>query len=347
MRRPDAGLCLVALTLALGCDVPTALPTYQTLWSVPAKSTTISVNSLLPAQVTPTADNSAFQVALAPSSATITRSLTQDCAACVLANGLTIPKPPFSGSGSTTFAFPAAVSNATLVRDTLTATVTNGFNFDPLRPSASARGYLILTVQNGANVVGRDSVDGATTPLPASATLVRKVPLSGTISAAGGLQVGMQLMSPAGDPVIIDASRTITVSGSAGTVFVSQAQVNVANQNVSAAPSTLNLAGVDSSITRRAGGATLELTLTNPFSVSGNLNVTFSGQTPITKSVALAGGTTTPSVTFTESEIRSLLGQNVTMTVAGTVSGSNVTVKPGQAVSVSSRLVLTVNVGGN
>jgi hypothetical protein len=35
------------------------------------------------------------------------------------------------------------------------------------------------------------------------------------------------------------------------------------------------------------------------------------------------------------------------MTVAGTVSGSNVTVKPGQAVSVSSRLVLTVNVGGN
>ncbi|MGH7618768.1 MAG: hypothetical protein ACREPM_16225 [Gemmatimonadaceae bacterium] len=348
MRRSRVGLCLLALALSAACDVPTALPIYSTVWSVPVKSTTISVNSLLPAnQVTATADNSAFQVMLSPSSASITRSLNQDCAACAIANGLSIPKPAFTGTGSANFAFPNTVANATLVRDTLTVTINNGFNFDPLRPSASARGYLILTVQSGGTVVGRDSIDGATTPLPASGMLVRKVPLSGAVSSGGGLQVGMTLNSPAGDPVVIDAARTITVSGSAGQVFVSSAQVNLANQTISAAPSAINLGGVDSSITNRAGGATLEMTVTNPFSVTGNLNITFSGRSQISKTMQLAGGTTSPTVTFSQSEIRSLLGQDVTMTIGGTVNGSNVTVMPGQTVTVSSRLVLTLNVGGN
>lgn len=348
MRRSPTGLSLVALALVLACDVPTSLPIYQTTWSVPVKSTTISVNSLLPAsQITAAPDNSTFQVTLAPSSATITRSLNQDCSACAIANGLSIPKPPFVGGGATNFTFPTNVSSATLVHDTLTVTITNGFNFDPLRPSASARGYLILAVQNGGNTVGRDSIDGNTTPLPASGTLVRKVPLSGTISTSGGLQVAMQINSPAGDPVTIDASRTITVSGSTGLVFVSSATVNLTSQSVSAAPSSLNLSGMDSSITNRTGGATLQMTVTNPFNVTGNLNVTFTGQSQIAKTIPLSGGTTTPSVTFTQSEIRSLLGQNVTVAIGGIVSGSNVTVTPGQTVSVSSRLVLTLNVGGN
>jgi hypothetical protein len=349
MRRSRAELSLGALALLsfAACEIPTSLPIYDTMWSVPAKSTTISVNKLLPPQVTPSADNSAFQVALSPSSASITRSLTQDCSACVVANGLTVPKPPFVATGSTNFSLPGTVSTATLVRDTLTVTISNGFNFDPLRPSASARGYMILTVQSGATIVGRDSIDGAVTPMPASGTLVRKVPLSGAVSGASGLQVGMQLNSPTGDPVTIDASRTITISCSAGTVHVSSAQVNLANQNVSATPSSLNLSSVDSSITRRAGSATLQLTVNNPFNVSGNLNVTLAGQSPITKSVALASGSTSPNVTFTETEVRSLLGQNVTMTIVGIVNGSNVTVTPGQTVTVTSRLVLTLNVGGN
>ena len=156
----------------------------------------------------------------------------------------------------------------------------------------------------------------------------------------------MQLSSPAGDPVTMDASRTISVSGSTGPVFVSSAQVNLANQSVAAAPSTIDLAGVDSSITKRVSGATLDMTVNNPFNVSGTLLVTLTGASPITKSIVLDGGMTKPSMTFTPSEIQGLLGHDVTMTVAGTVSGSNVTVQPGQIVSVASRLVLTLNVGG-
>lgn len=347
MRRSRPGFYLGLLVLSAGCDVPIALPIYETSWSVPAKTTTISVNALLPAnQVTATADNSAFQVTLSPSTTTITWSLQQDCSVCVAGNGLSIPKPPFSGVGTASLSFPSTIANATLLHDTLTVTISNGFNFDPLRPSASARGYLTLTVKNGATVVGRDSADGATTALPPSGTLIRKVPLSGTVSAAGGLQVSMQLSSPAGDPVMMDASRTISVSGSTGPVFVSAVQVNLANQSVTAAPSTIDLGGVDSSITKRVSGATLDMTVTNPFNVSGTLLITLTGASPITKSIVLDGSLTKPSLAFTQGEIQELLGHNVTMTVAGTVGGSNVAVQPGQAVSVASRLVLTLNVGG-
>jgi hypothetical protein len=93
-------------------------------------------------------------------------------------------------------------------------------------------------------------------------------------------------------------------------------------------------------------GATLEMTVNNPFDVSGTLDVTLAGASPITKSIVLTAGMTKPSMTFTKDEIQDLLGHDVAMTVAGSVSGSNVAVQPGQTVSVSSRLVLTLNVGG-
>ena len=135
------------------CDlpIPTSAPSYDTEWNIPGKSTTISVNTLLPGGVTATSDNSAFQIAVSPSTSTFTRHLGQDCPACGLANGVTVPKPAFSGGGSENFALPATMSSATLVKDTLRVAVRNGFNFDPIRPSASARGYVVIRVTSGGD----------------------------------------------------------------------------------------------------------------------------------------------------------------------------------------------------
>src|SRR5581483_9237204 len=60
MRHIRTGLCLVTLASLAACDVPTGLPKYDTEWNVPGKSTSISVNSLLPSGVSATSDNSAF-----------------------------------------------------------------------------------------------------------------------------------------------------------------------------------------------------------------------------------------------------------------------------------------------
>jgi hypothetical protein len=125
MLRFGTGLGLVALAALAACDVPTAAPIYDTLWNVPGKSTSISVNGLLPTGVQISQDNSAFQVAASPAVSVITRQLGQDCSACLVAGGQTIPKPAFVGGGSANVAFPTTVSTATFVRDSLTVTIAN------------------------------------------------------------------------------------------------------------------------------------------------------------------------------------------------------------------------------
>lgn len=348
MRKFTAGLGLATMAFLSACELPTKLPSYGTEWNVPGKSTTISVNTLLPSGVTATNDNSAFQINVAPSSSSITRGLGQDCASCAILNGQTIPKPAFTGGGSANLTLPSNVVGATLVRDTLTVTISNGFNFDPIRPSASAPGYLLITVKNGSALVGRDSIDGRATALAAGSSLTRKIPLSGTITGANGLQISTTLNSPIGDPVLLDASRSITVTGAVGAFFVSSAQVSLVGQSVSAAPSELDLSGVSATIAKHAGGGSLLLTVSNPFNVTGNLSVAFTGGAmPINKTVALSNGASTPSIDFTKDEMLALLGRNIKMGFSGTVGGSNVTVAPGQVVSVSSRLQIVLNVGSN
>jgi hypothetical protein len=342
-----ARLSLAAVAVLVACDVPTAAPIYDTLWNLPGKSTSISVNSLLPSGVQIAQGNSAFQVAVTPTTSTIARQLGQDCSACVVSHGQTTSKPAFIGGGTSSIAFPATVGSATLVRDTMNVSIANAFNFDPIRPSATVRGYLLITVKNGSTIVGRDSIDGSSTALPAGSTTARKIPLAGTIVGASGLQIVTTLNSPVGDPVAIDMTRLLTVTGGVGTFFVSSAQVSVANQSVTTTPTELDLSGIDSSITDRANGGSLVLTIVNPLNVTGNLAINFGGaSTPLTKSVPLAAGTSTPSVTFTKSELNALFGRKLMIGYSGTLSGSNVTVAPGLVVSVSSRLQVAIAMGG-
>lgn len=341
------GLSLVALASLAACAVPTELPKYTTVWSVPAKTTSIAVSSFLPTGVTAMLDNSAFVVTMSPSTSTITRQLGQDCAACAASNGTTMAKPSFTGGGTANLAISANVGSALLVRDTLTVTITNGFNFDPIRPSAAARGSLIITVKSGATTIGTDSINGATTSLAAGAKLVRKIPLNGTVTGASGLQIVTMLNSPAGDPVAIDMSQPLTVTGSSGPLFVANAQVNLASQSVSAPPTELDLSGIDSTIIKHADSGSLVLAVDNPFAVTGNLSVSFiGGAFPITKSVALATGKSSPSIDFSKAEINALFGHHLSVTLSGAVSGNGITVSPGQGVSVASHLLIGVNVGG-
>ena len=342
------GLSLVALASLAACDVPTELPQYTTVWSVPAQTTSIAASSFLPTGVTAMLDNSAFVVSMSPSTSTITRQLGQDCPACVTSNGTTTAKPSFAGGGTSNLTFAANVASALLVRDTLTVTITNGFNFDPIRPSATARGSLVVTVKSGATTVGRDTIDGSTMSLPAGAKLVRKIPLSGTVTGANGLQIVTMLTSPAGDPVAIDMSQPLTVTGSSGPLFVANAQVNLVSQTVSAAPTELDLSGIDSTITKHADSGSLLLAVDNPFAATGTLTVSFiGGAFPITKSVALATGKSSPSINFSKSEINALFGHQLSVTLSGAVSGNGITVAPGQGVSVASHLLIGVNVGGS
>lgn len=347
MRPNAAGLCLATLACLAACDVPTAAPKFTTEWNVPAKNTTISVNTFLPTGVTATNDNAAFQATVSPASTSIVRTLGQDCTSCV--NGQTAPKPAFVGGGTSSLNVPSGVSSATLVRDTLTVTITNGFNFDPIRPSASgARGYLVIRIASGSATIGRDSLDGATLAIAAGGTMTRKIPLTGTVAGANGLQISTTLNSPAGDAVAINNSQPFTVSGATGPLFLSAASVSLANQQVSSPGSDLDLGSIDKTITDHLESGKLLLTLNNPFSATGNLVATFSGGSSIiTKPLTLSGGTSTPSIELTKTDLQALFGHKITITFTGSVNGSNVAVTPGQTVAVASRLQVGIKTGGN
>ena len=343
------GLLVPALAL-VACDIPASAPRWQTTWNVPADSTKIGVGELLPTGVTLSPSADAFQVAVSP--VTVTRRLGDDCSQCALANGTTVPKPAFTASATDTTALPAELAAATLVGDTLTLQVNNGFDFDPIRPAAGTYGTLTLTVKNGTTTIGTLSVSGSTSALPAGAITTFRTPLTGTVVGGAGIRVSLTVVSPAGDPVLMDANETISATASVGTFSVSQATVTVSSQSITSSAKSIDLTDISSDVANRVQGGALDLTITNPFGVAGpvTLRLTPNGGAAVVKCFSLAAGpSSTSSVAFTGAELQSLLGRSVDMSLTGTVSAPSgtVTITPTQAVSVTTRLQMTLSTGGN
>ncbi|MDB4893263.1 MAG: hypothetical protein JWL61_5118 [Gemmatimonadetes bacterium] len=341
----------LVLSLSSACvDIPSAAPIVEQRWVVPVETQRITVANLLPGGVAVTTDSSGFAISVP--SAAISRTLAQDCPACAAANGLTVPKPAFVANASVSTPLPPDISSATLTSGTLRLVITNNNTFDPLRPSAavgSARGWAVITVSNGGTLLGKDSVNGATSALAANGgTLTRDIALAGVITSSSPVTVAVTLNSPAGDPVRIDASRTITATATPTNLVVANAIVLVSNRSVSST-SLFDLTGVDSTVRNSVQSGALILTLANSFNVTGTLTLrlTPSGGTAITKAVTLGVGTTTQRVPFSQAELQSLLGNNVIVTYVGAVNATSgpVTVSPKQNVLVTAKLDVFLEVG--
>lgn len=350
LARRRAGGRLLAATSALlvlaACEYPTSAPQLDTRWIVPAPGTTISVASLLPAGVAIKPDSSAFTINVA--GIAVTRTLGQDCAQCATANGSTIPKPAFTATVTSSTSLPSQIASAALASGTLQFSLQNNYNFDPIRPASGVYGYAVVTITNNGVVIGKDSVNGATTAMAPGSTLSRTIPLAGTVTGSAPVTVTVTINSPAGDPITIDASRTIVVSATPTNVTIASASLNVSNQTISTSTS-IDLSGIDSSITKHVTGGSLLLHVVNPWSVSGTLTVTFQpvGAAAITKSITLASGTTDLTIAFTQAELQQLLGSHVTIAFSGPVSATApVSVTPKQAVVVTTKLDLNLHVGG-
>lgn len=344
MRRP---LALAALVLLAACDIPTATPRWDMTWNVPSQNTTLSVNTFLPSGVTANAGNTAFLVNV--NNVSITQTLGSDCALCGPLNGTTVPKPAFVGSGNGSAALPASVTSATLGVDTLTVTMTNGLNFDPIKPTAAAAGdtgWVVTTVKSGATVIGKDSVNGQTFALGKNGAVVtRKIPLSGTVGSAG-VTVSVVVDSPLGDAVTINTAQTISFTASVGTLQVSSATVDLgaATTVTPGTPTTVDLSGISNSVAKNVNNGFFILTVTNPLGVAGNLTANFTGgPAAVSKALALSSAaTSTDTLNFSNGDLKNLLGYSLQLTFSGSVSGSSVTITPGQTLAVTSRLQINV-----
>ena len=358
--RVSVRLSIVLLAAASACEVPTKLPIWDQTWVIPGDSTRFSVSELLPNTGELTMSNLNGQPVFALSVAApapISRSLGQVCSACAAANGTTVPKPAFTISDSTPVTLPADLVAATILSGGFTYTITNNFSFDPIRPSAAGApyGYFVIRVMNGTTLVALDSVDGSSVAIGKNgATLQRQLPLnvgggSLSITSSKPVEVYLTLNSPQGDAVTINTSQSFSVAIQPASIALSQAQVLVNNQTISAAPTTVDLSSVsDQSIINRVQSGALHLSIDSPFGVQGTLNATFSvpGGAQIVKQIPLSAATTqSVDVPLTATELRSLLGHTASLTVSGSVNSpsGSVTLTPTQVLRVTSSFQITLS----
>jgi hypothetical protein len=354
---------LLALPFAVAaCDVMNfiqdPLPTVEQTWSIPSPESEISVAELLPNGVDTTTDGTAFRLTI--NGQPISRRVGDDCAQCVTLNGTNATKPNFVLVAGSSSPLPTGLISTALTSGTVTLQVTNNLSFDPIRVKVNApastdptqQGRMVIVIRSGSLVVGRDSINGVTTAFAPGAVLTRPITLqAGNISNA--LQADLTLTSPPSDnAVFINANGTLNASVAMQNLTVAQVRMNVVNQPITSPAGTeISLGGLDEGITNAILGAQLEMTITNPFTIAGNLDVDFDyGTGTITKQLALPSGVAqVRTVALTAADMTNLFGaqDKIDLSVNGSVnSTAPIDVTPQQKLTISNRLIMRIQAGG-
>jgi len=343
LRTRSAGAFLLLAGVS-ACDIPTSMPRWETTWITPSEETSVSVVELLPAGLSVNNDTSAFVLTIDPVNDAF--ALSEFCGGACPPVTATVPKPAFSGTVSTVAPIPAAIQSAEIEGGTIDIELVNGFDFDPLRPGVNAdSGSISITIRSGNALVASAMVDGGNQALPPGATLALELDFVPS-TLTGDLSVELTLVSPAGDVTTLNPNDALGITIQSDGVLVSEAVVALSGQSIEGVETELDLEDVD--LEDRINGGSIFLDIENPFGATGNLSLLFDfpSGADIVKPVALAAGSSTVQVDFTEAEIERLIGETTTMVISGTVNGGNVTIQPDMEIVIGARLRLVVEVGG-
>ncbi len=342
---------VTALVCLAGCELPSEPPEVETRWIVPAEETRFGVAELLPGDVTLAPDSSVFLVDFDP--VAFSQTLSGLCPACIVADGLTVPKPPFFGAFSSTVAMPPQVTAMEVEGGQVRVELYNGFNFDPLRPAAGVFGWMELTIsdESDGDVVGTTLIEGEDQAFPPGSTVMAVVEL-GAAMVEGDVEATVGLDSPLGDTVTVDAGLSIDVTVTPVEVRVASVEIDVANQAVDLEPVSLDMENVEDGLVERVIDGAFVLDVVNPFAVAADFQITIAGPTIATiEKSAVIGSEVESSVVidFTGEEIRSFLGQPDVILSGGAVvdaAAGTVVVEPGEELVLTAVLDVIVRLGG-
>jgi len=350
IRGIRPGATALALLVVAGCDIPTELPQWDTRWVVPSEEARVQVATLLPSGTSVTQDGLAFSISVNPSTAA--QGLAQLCADCVPLNGLVAPKPAFQGSFQASANLPGDVVVAALAQGSVSIQATHNLTFDPLRPGLGNFGSMTLTVveTGGGRTLGQAVINGANQAFAAGSTLNQTITLApGAIGGAIRLDVGVT--SPAGDPVLMDTSRSISATATATGIRAASATVRTAGRAVSMDAVALDVQDIDGGLIDRIEQGGFQLTVSNPFGVGLNMELRIQGPgfQPVVKNLQISpAANSTIDLALTGEELRRFLGRGgVQIVGSGTVAGgANATVLPSQVLVLGTRLDVTIRIGG-
>jgi len=342
---------------ALGaCDIPTGMPQIEQEWILPIMGTSIEVGEFLPDLVGLNEDSSAFTLQVEP--ILFQETLGVLCPGCDVLDGLTVPKPAFTGTFHESVSLPNDVESAQVQEGLVVVEAENRFGFDPLRPPGGETGSFTLALRDGGPngpVLDEVLIDGETTSFGQNSTLSRQLEYSGPVESS--VFVTVMVNSPAGGlepgnwvPIGIDDEIRITATPEA--VEASSAEISVAGEVFDLGVTSLNVEDISEDVVDRLQRGSIVLELVNPWSVGAVLTLTIQGPTMEAPVVLIAPVPPSPSSTveveLSQAELRAFLGEpNVVMTGQGTVNqdAGTVTLTPGQVMTIDAKLDLVILIG--
>jgi hypothetical protein len=347
---------LLAVGALWACDIPSSAPKVEQEWAIVLVSNSVAVDEFLPDAVGFNTDSSAFTVLVDPIQ--FEETLGNLCAACAALDGLTVPKPAFSGSFSESVDLPEDVASVQVLEGVVVVEAQNRFSFDPLRPPGGDTGTFTLRLREGGPsgaILDEVVVDGAVSSFAPGASISRELEYSGTVD--GAISVTVEVNSPAGglEPgnwVLVRLDDEIEVTATPEAVEASTADIDVDGETYDLGVTDLDVDGILESTVEKVQSGTLHLKVVNPWSIGAVLTLTIIGPTMAEPVVFIApipaSPTSTVDVALSQADLQAFLGQpNVVLTGRGTAdqNAGTVTVTPGQIMTIDTDLDVILLIG--
>lgn len=347
---------LLAVAALWACDIPSSAPKLEQEWAFPLVSSSVAVGEFLPDAVDFTTDSSAFTVQIDPIG--YEETLGNLCPTCAGLDGLTVPKPAFSGSFSEVVELPEDVASVQVQEGIVVVEARNGFSFDPIRPPGGARGSLTLTIREGGpSGVTLDEVvvDGEDFSFAPGASLSRELVYSGTIDES--ISVTVKVNSPAGglDPgnwVLLNLDDELEATATPEVVEASPIEIDVNGETYDLGAVDLDVEDIRESTVGKAQSGTLHLEVVNPWSIGAVLTLSINGPTMAEPVVLIApipaSPTSSVDIALSQADLQGFLGQpGVVLAGQGTAdqNAGTVTVTPGQIMTIDTDLDVILLIG--
>jgi hypothetical protein len=298
----------VGLGILAACKVPQA-PEWDIGVLLPYTSDTVAVLDLLPSAVSVDTVGMTPVFEIQSRTDSLEFPLGQMCGPCQVLHGQTVQVPSFEYLDSLDVPFPPELVAIQVISAPLEIRVTNGLNFDVLRPDPDPAdaGYIALVARDIAAGTTIDSVfiSGASETMIPGETKTLQFEIA-DMEISKGVRIVVHLLSPQDNQTVtIDANRGTKVVGLLGPIQVSGASVVVDDRPLDEQVRITVDPTVRDAVADQNQGGQFELELQHSLDLEGVLRASIAGSPADlfsgdpTRDIVLDGMVLTPGLTQT------------------------------------------------